>query len=127
MQKENSIYTIYKCRQEDCSYRVQKLKNLDSLKNPNGTDRKISYLFREPKFDIRSLKVSSLKEPVVGLGKIHSPRSLVGLVLSLYVEMGLSSRETSFFLKAFSRDRALPSDNAQLDHLFFFSPLSPLR
>lgn len=89
MQKENSIYTIYKCRQEDCPYRVQKLKDLDSLKNPSSTDRKISYLFREPKFNIRSLKVSSLKEPVVDVEKIHSPRSLVGLVLSLYVGNGL--------------------------------------
>lgn len=54
------------------------------------------------------------------------PRPLVGLVLSPYVGMSLSSKESSFFLRTFSENRAIPSDNSRLDHLFLFPPLSPL-
>ncbi len=104
--KETATETIYKCFSYKCPHylgNVQKLTAEETNKrqlnrfNPNY---KLHYQYREYHLTAEDLKC---KRPVaktkVDLNKIHNSQHITGLVLTFFVNAGLSSRMTRDLLK----------------------------
>lgn len=95
-------YIVYHCPSNTCPY-YKKNKKLfqegkaEHLKTSSGRDR-FRYHYREFKFDMDSLKQASVS---VGfdINRIHFDQKVLGLVLSYYVNYGLSSRKTALILR----------------------------
>ena len=96
-------YFVYVCMHHDCSYYQHNKKLLDkndpSLKTSSGQNR-LRYHYRDFKFNLHDLKQTcSVANTKVDLSKIHFNHKVLGLVLTYYVNYGLSSRKTSLILK----------------------------
>jgi len=99
--KENDIETIYKCPFPKCSHFIERQQNLtkqeakerrENIFNPNY---KLHYQYREYHFSASDLECARpLLETKVDLRNIHNSYHTVGLVLSLFINIGLSSRQT---------------------------------
>lgn len=95
-------YVVYVCNNKKCSYyrnnkKLFKEGKTDTLKTSSKQDR-FRYHYREFKFNIDSLK---RKSDSLGfdLSKIHFDEKILGLVLTYYVNYGLSSRKTALILR----------------------------
>lgn len=93
-------YIVYKCQNPKCSYYLNNKRNC-SEKNKTTSDQwRFHYHYREFKFNLNDLKSAenSISSPV-SLSKIHFDEKILGLVLTYYVNYGLSSRKTALILK----------------------------
>lgn len=99
--KENEVESIYKCQNLKCSHYIERQQNLtrqeakerrENIFNPNY---KLHYQYREYHFSSQDLECARpLMETKVDLRNIHNSYHTVGLVLSLFINIGLSSRQT---------------------------------
>lgn len=95
-------YIVYRCPSNKCFY-YKKNKKLfkegkaEQLKTSSGRDR-FRYHYREFKFNMDTLK--KISESIdFDINKIHFDQKVLGLVLSYYVNYGLSSRKTALILQ----------------------------
>ena len=96
-------YLVYVCNNHNCSYykhnKELQNKNDPSIKTSSGQDR-FRYHYREFKFNLSDLKrTSEIIKTKVNLSKIHFDHKVLGLILTYYVNYGLSSRKTALILK----------------------------
>jgi transposase-like protein/predicted RNA-binding Zn-ribbon protein involved in translation (DUF1610 family) len=99
--KERETETIYKCQSLKCSHYIESLHNLtkreakarrDNVYDPNY---KLHYQYREYHFSAEELKCARPQmDTKVNLRNIHNSYHTVGLALSLFINIGLSSRQT---------------------------------
>lgn len=97
-------YVVYVCPNRQCSYYKEKKKLFDNgHKNELETSSKqyrFHYHYRDFKFDMNTLKTISHHEDIgFDLNKIHFDQKVLGLVLTYYVNYGLSSRKTALILR----------------------------
>jgi transposase-like protein len=101
--KERKDFFVYKCKNNGCSFY---LKNLNSMskedkelyhKNPGRF--KLHYIFRAFNFDFKPLSKYSPLLPKVDLSRIYASSHTLGLILTYYVNYGLSARKTSAIMK----------------------------
>lgn len=99
--KERKEFDIYKCKNDDCAYYKVNL----SLMTKDDKKRfekapflfKVRYIYREFKYDFKPLSNDNLESnlPAVDISKIHCSAHTLGLILTYYVNYGLSSRKTA--------------------------------
>lgn len=101
---ERSQYDVLVCQNKKCSFYLenkQKVKNNDfqDLLTSSG-QLKLRYTYREFKFNLDTLKASCESlDSTVNIAKIHFPKRVLGLILTYYINYGLSSRKTALILK----------------------------
>lgn len=101
--KERKEYNIYKCKNNACPFyqanlrRMTKKERQQFQQDPQAF--KVRYLFREFLFDFLPLASSSLIKPKVDLSRLAASPHVLGLVLTYYVNFGMSSRETAAAMK----------------------------
>ncbi len=100
---DRNNYIVYYCPNHNCSYYIDSLKKQaiddESIKTNTNRD-KLRYTYRAFKFALDDVnKPQYLTNTTVNLNKVHHSPQVVGLILTLYVNYGLSSRKTAMFLK----------------------------
>jgi transposase-like protein len=99
--KDRNDFIIYKCRHDKCSFYLDKLKKLtpDQLKEykKNPGKFKLHYIYRAYDIDFDSLDRDSMPDlnMKVDLANIRHSKHTLGLILTYYVNYGLSSRKTA--------------------------------
>jgi len=94
-------FDIYKCKNDDCAYYKVNL----SLMPKDDKKRfkkapflfKVRYIYREFKYDFKPLSNDNLETNLtaVDISRIHCSAHTLGLILTYYVNYGLSSRKTA--------------------------------
>jgi len=103
--KNRTEYDVLKCRNDDCPFYLKNKKLLRKNKGNHlktqSKSYKLRYHFRLFDFSIDDIKknLPFTIRTKVDLDKIHHSKYTVGLVLTYYVNYGLSSRKTSRILK----------------------------
>ena len=101
--KDRKFFVIYKCKNNDCSFYI---KNINSLSNdqkelfetkPHAF--KMRYLYRAFNIDFKPLSRVSPVKGSVSLPRIYASNHVLGLVLTYYVNYGLSARKTAAIMK----------------------------
>lgn len=101
--KDRNNFAVYKCRNNSCSFYKTNLKSMTKEErqafkiNPHAT--KVRYIFREFDFDFASLKGDSPVKSNVSLAKIYSSSYVFGLIMTYYVNYGISLRKTAALMK----------------------------
>ncbi|MRY42714.1 DDE-type integrase/transposase/recombinase [Clostridium beijerinckii] len=101
--KARKDFYVYKCKNDNCSFYQNNLKSMtksekqDFKKNPGKF--KVRYIFRDFTFDFKPLSKESPVKSKVSLPNIMISSYTLGLILTYYVNYGLSSRKTAALLK----------------------------
>ena len=98
-------FTVMKCRNSKCSFYIHNLKSLSKdeklafKKNPSSF--KLHYITRIFSSSLDQLeKLQSIDSPSkVNLANIRNSKHILGLILTYYVNYGLSLRKTSLILR----------------------------
>ncbi|KGG79386.1 transposase, partial [Caloranaerobacter azorensis H53214] len=84
---------------DNCKYYQNKLNSLTKeekeIYKSNPGKLKLRYIYREFKFSLASLNPNTPNRPKIDLAKAHNPLNVVGLIMTFYVNFGLSSRTVS--------------------------------
>lgn len=101
--KERKDFSVFKCKNNDCSYYQKKLKAMSKKekkrfkKDPQAF--KVRYIFRQFHVDFLPLSKQSPELPRVNLSKIHASPHTLGLILTYHVNYGLSARKTAAIMQ----------------------------
>jgi putative transposase len=102
---ERRHYDVLQCHNDRCPYYIKRLEEVRQGKTEHlrtHTDRfKLRYTFRLFDFDLSSIKANipfSISSRI-DLSKIHHSQHTLGLILTYYVNYGLSSRKTSRIMR----------------------------
>lgn len=97
--KERKDFYVYKCKNNDCAYYQQKLNQMTKEeKNRFRLDPqafKVRYIFREFDLDFDPISKESPLKPKVDLSRIYASPHTLSLILTYYVNYGLSARKTA--------------------------------
>jgi putative transposase len=97
--KERKDFYVYKCKNDSCSYYTQKLNQMTKEEQKRFKQDpqafKVRYIFREFKLDFDPLVKDSPVKPEVDLSRIYASPHTLGLILTYYVNYGLSARKTA--------------------------------
>lgn len=97
-------YIVYVCMNGQCSHYKSNKKLFNEGNEEqfltSSRQHRFRYTYRDFKFNIESLKQSSKAAGTkVNLAKIHYDERVLGLVLTYYINYGLSARKTALILK----------------------------
>lgn len=105
LQHDRNGYIVYLCPSKTCPYYLKNKKlvdegEIDSLET-SSKQLRLRYHYRDFKFNLEDLRQSEMNLPnaPVKLSKIHFDHKVLGLILTYYVNYGLSSRKTALILK----------------------------
>ena len=100
---DRSGYIVYVCLNRKCSYYKESKENAKNNPDVYKTSSKqfrYHYHYRQFKFNIEEVKEACKdKETKVDLSKIHVDPNVLGLILTYYINYGMSSRKVSSVLK----------------------------
>lgn len=99
--KERNGFTVFKCRHDSCSFYQQNLEKKKSLGDAADASFKLRYIYRAFDLELPQLDREVRKElgSKVDLANIRVPKHTLGLILTYYVNYGLSSRKTAAVMK----------------------------
>jgi len=101
--KVRKQFIIHKCKNDSCSFYQHSLavmtKKERKLFAQKPSAFKLHYIYREFTFDFKPLSKQSTVIPKVDITRIYSSKHILGLVLTYYVNYGLSSRNTASILE----------------------------
>jgi transposase-like protein len=101
--KQRNDFDIFKCTSKKCPEYQRKLKSMTKeekkLYKQHPHELKLHYIYRSFKMDLVPLSKDIQHKPKVDMARIHSSPETVGLVLTYYVNYGLSARSTSAIMK----------------------------
>jgi len=102
--KKSEILTIYKCPNDQCPRYLSAKAKLNAkerkLQKSKSSQFKLRYQYREYHFDPKYLVPASPQTSDLGrIDRIHSSFNTLGLVLTLSVSYGLSSRMSAHMLR----------------------------
>ena len=101
--KKRKDFNVFKCKNPKCSFYLSNLKRLSSeernryIADPQAF--KLHYIHREFTIKLKPLSKESPVMPDVDLSKIHSSPYTLGLILSYYVNYGMSSRMVASIMR----------------------------
>jgi transposase-like protein/uncharacterized protein YbaR (Trm112 family) len=103
--KEREGFFVYKCRHDSCSFYLNNLKSMTPQQRSEFKDKpwdfKVRFIFRA--FDLQLPKLEEGVQEAIGskvdLSRIQNPDHVLGLILTYYVNYGLSSRKTAAIMK----------------------------
>ena len=97
--KERKDFYVYKCKNNQCTYYTQKLSQMTKLEKERFKQDpqafKVRYIFREFDLDFDPLAKESPVQPKVDLSRVYASPHTLGLILTYYVNYGLSARKTA--------------------------------
>lgn len=101
--KERKNFYIYKCKNDDCSFYLKNLRSMSKEEKKHFKKYphkfKVRYIYREFDFDFQPLSKESPDLPKVDISGIHSSPHTLGLILTYYVNYGLSSRNVAAIME----------------------------
>lgn len=100
--KNRKHFTIHKCVNPKCPYYIENLKKVDKLdldEDYGKNKYKLHYIYREFTFDYFKMDLDSLPPNASSLKFRKHTTHVMGLCLTLHVNLGLSLRKTSQALK----------------------------
>jgi putative transposase len=101
--KKRKDFNIFKCKNLKCSFYLSNLKKLTPEERQRYIEDtqafKLHYIYREFTIDFKPLSKQSPVIPDVDLSKIHSSPHTLGLILSYYVNYGMSSRMVASIMR----------------------------
>jgi len=101
--KQRNGFDIFKCISKTCPEYQRKIKSMTKeekkIYKENPHELKLHYIYRSFKMDFVPLSKDILHRPKVDMAKIHSSPEIVGLILTYYVNYGLSARNTAGIMK----------------------------
>jgi len=97
-------YIVYVCLNRKCSYYLNNKKLKDTSRDDelltNSKRYRYHYHYREFKFNLDQIKsYSQQANSKVNLGKIHADERTLGLILTYYINYGLSARKVSNIMR----------------------------
>jgi transposase-like protein len=102
--KERKEVTIYKCCNDACPHRLQKMSKWNekekTLAKRRSSQFKLCYQYREYHYQPHELTLPQPNKPTVDLATIHNGPDILGLVLTFYVSFALSARKTALVLRS---------------------------
>jgi len=102
--KQKKEVTIYKCCNDACPHRLQKMNKLNerekALAKKRSSQFKLSYQYREYHYQPHELTHAGPQQPTVDLTRIHNAPNILGLILTFYVSFALSARKTALVLQS---------------------------
>ncbi len=102
--KQKKEVTIYKCCNDACPHRLQKINKLNerekTLAKKRSSQFKLSYQYREYHYQPHELTHAETEQPTVDLARIHNTPNILGLILTFYVSFALSARKTALVLRS---------------------------
>ena len=97
--KERKGFDVFKCKNNQCTYYKQKLSHMTREEKQRFKQDpqafKVRYIFREFQLDFDPLAKETPVKPKVDLSRIHASAHTLGLILTYYVNYGLSARKTA--------------------------------
>lgn len=97
--KERNDFYVFKCKYNSCSYYQRKLNQMtkdEKLRFKQDPQAfKVRYIFREFHLDFEPLAKETPVKPKVDLSRIYVSAHTLGLILTYYVNYGLSARKTA--------------------------------
>lgn len=101
--KNRKDFNIYKCRNDNCNYYIKNINSMSKedkkLFKKQPGKFKVRYIYRTFNIDFKPLSKDSPVLPKVNLSKIYCSPHTLGLILTYYVNYGLSSRKTAALMK----------------------------
>lgn len=101
--KERQEATIYKCHNQKCPHRQEKLSALNAdekkLRQERLSQFKINYQYRDYHFQPGELTVAAPDKPTVALNRIHNDINIFALILTLHISYAITARKTAHMLK----------------------------
>ena len=100
--KNRKFFVLHKCVNPECPYYRHNLKKVDRkhLEEPYGKNNyKLHYIYREFTVDFFRMDLNSLPKNASSLKFSRHNAHVMGLCLTLHVNLGLSLRKTSLALK----------------------------
>lgn len=102
VRKDRNNYLIYRCPNDNCSFYLnnKQSKDISSIKDMGTGETKLRYIYRGFKFTLEDVKSNhELKfDTKISLNRAQCSPQTIGIILTLYVNYGLSSRKTSMFM-----------------------------
>jgi transposase-like protein len=97
--KKRKKFDIYKCLNDDCPYYQKKLRAMSPKQKEDFSKRpfdfKVRYIFRKFDFDLVPLSKQSPVKAKIDLSNIRCSAYALGLILTYYVNYGLSARKVA--------------------------------
>ncbi len=101
--KERQELTIYKCCNDSCPHRIEKLNALNADEKKIRLERlsqfKINYQYRDYHYQPGELKVAEPAKPRVNLHRIHNDINIFALILTLHISYAITARKTAHMLR----------------------------
>lgn len=95
-------YDVYKCKNKQCSYYLQELKQLTEeeqvLYQTAPYHLKLHYIYRQFQLKLEDIQSYGLIHSPVDLSRIHSSPRLLGEILTYHVNYGLSAPKVAALL-----------------------------
>jgi transposase-like protein len=100
--KDRKHFVVHKCVNPKCPYYVKNLKKVDKadLKEDYGKNKyKLHYIYREFTLDFFKMDLNSLPKNASSLRFSKFDANVMGLCLTMHVNLGMSLRKTKYALK----------------------------
>ena len=101
--KVRLLVTLYKCGNDKCPRYLVNLKKLSpeekEMRKEKSSQFKVRYIYREYKINLKSIINKEVELPAQKLSFSRYSLSTVGLILTFFNTLGLSTRQTAFALK----------------------------
>jgi transposase-like protein len=93
--KDRRFFTVWKCKNAKCPYYLNRLRQVRPG-TPNGkADYKLHYLYREFSVDFFKMKLDNVSDKIASFRFRKYDANIMGLCLTLHVNLQLSLRKTS--------------------------------
>ena len=127
--KGRPFVDIYKCGNKKCSRYIEKYQNLSEkekqLFKEKPSQFSLHYIYRRYKLNLIDLKINPISLSHLKLARSNNSLQTIGLVLTFYITLQLSSRKTAFALNHIFRIRIshtsvinIAKDAAKICHNF---------
>ena len=100
--KDRKHFIVHKCVNPKCPYYIKNLKKVDKadLKKDYGKNKyKLHYIYREFTLDFFKMDLNSLPKNASSLKFSKFDSNVMGLCLTMHVNLGMSLRKTKYALK----------------------------
>lgn len=102
-QKQRKDFNIHKCKNLKCPYYLNKLNSMSAEEKlryeANPHDFKLHYIYREFNIDFEPLAKKASQPNTVNLSRLSVSPHILGLILTYYVNFGMSSRQTAALMR----------------------------
>jgi len=96
--KERKDFHVYKCKNKRCPYRLSNSLRAEAIRSGANPKAK-SYIYRDFHLSLDTLQLQHPHKPKVDLAQIRHTTACVALAVTFHIHMGLSLRETTYWLK----------------------------